>query len=102
MSRLPEESELNFTVMDRTPTHSSFQGAQVPELHGQKQAPRGQEECLTGKIFTITGVLESLTRDEATELIKQHGGRVTTNISGKTTFLLVGQDSGPSKCEKVR
>ena len=50
----------------------------------------------------ITGNLESLGRDEATELVKKHSGRVTGSVSGKTTFLLVGQDAGRKKVDMVR
>ena len=49
----------------------------------------------------ITGNLESLGRDEAAELVKRHSGRVTGSVSGKTTFLLVGQDSGKKKTDMV-
>ena len=64
--------------------------------------PRGQPDCLTGKTFVITGNLESLGRDEAAELVKRHSGRVTGSVSGKTNFLLVGQDSGKKKTDMVR
>ena len=49
----------------------------------------------------ITGNLESLGRDEAAELVKRHSGRVTGSVSGRTTFLLVGQDSGKKKTDMV-
>lgn len=64
--------------------------------------PRGHPDCLTGKTFVITGNLESLGRDEAAEVVKRHSGRVTGSVSGKTTFLLVGQDSGKKKIDTVR
>lgn len=64
--------------------------------------PKGHPDCLTGKTFVITGNLESLGRDEAAELVKRHSGRVTGSVSGKTTFLLVGQDSGKKKTDMVR
>ncbi len=55
-----------------------------------------------GKTFVISGVLDSLYRNEAEDLIKAHGGRVTSAVSGKTTFLLAGQNSGRSKWNEVR
>ena len=67
-----------------------------------QDVPRAHPDCLTGKTFVITGNLESLGRDEATELVKKHSGRVTGSVSGKTTFLLVGQDSGRKKVDMVR
>ncbi len=63
--------------------------------------PKGHPDCLTGKTVVITGNLESLGRDEAAELVKRHSGRVTGSVSGKTTFLLVGQDSGKKKTDMV-
>ena len=67
-----------------------------------KEVPRGHPECLTGKAFVITGVLESLWRSEAEDLIKRHSGRVTTAVSGKTNFLVSGDQPGKSKTALVR
>lgn len=39
-----------------------------------KPLPEGQPNCLAGYVFVITGVLESLEREEATELIQKYGG----------------------------
>ena len=50
----------------------------------------------------ITGVLESLEREEAADIIKKYGGKVTTNISGKTSYIVVGEEAGESKLAKVR
>lgn len=52
--------------------------------------------------FVITGVLESLERDEAKSLIEKYGGKVTGSISKKTSYLVVGRDAGESKLTKVR
>lgn len=49
----------------------------------------------------ITGVLESIEREEAKSLIERYGGKVTGNISKKTNYLVKGRDCGVSKCEKV-
>ena len=62
----------------------------------------GAENCLDGLTFVITGVLESLEREEATDIIKKYGGKVTTNISGKTSYIIVGEEAGESKLAKVR
>ena len=51
--------------------------------------------------FVITGVLESLDRDEATLLCQRHGAKVVTGVSGKVTHALVGNDAGPGKLTKL-
>ena len=61
----------------------------------------GAESCLEGLTFVITGVLESLEREEAADIIKKYGGKVTTNVSGKTSYLVVGEEAGESKMAKV-
>jgi DNA ligase (NAD+) len=57
--------------------------------------------ALRGQIFVLTGTLPTLTREQATELIESHGGRVTSGVSKKTNVLLAGAEAG-SKLEKAR
>lgn len=52
-------------------------------------------------MFVLTGVLESMEREDAKSLIERYGGKVTGNVSRKTTYLVLGRDSGASKTEKV-
>ena len=47
-----------------------------------------------GKSFVLTGTLVSLTREAATQLIENVGGRVTTSVSKKTDFILAGESAG--------
>lgn len=63
---------------------------------------QGADNCLEGCVFVLTGVLESMERDETKSLIERYGGKVTGNISKKTTYLVQGRDSGVSKLEKVK
>jgi DNA ligase (NAD+) len=55
---------------------------------------------LEGKTFVLTGTLPALSRDEASELIEAHGGKVVGSVSKKTSYLLMG-DSPGSKAEKA-
>lgn len=54
-----------------------------------------------GKIFVLTGTLQRYKRNEASDLIKERGGKVTESVSKKTDFLLAGEEAG-SKLEKAR
>lgn len=62
-------------------------------------APRSGE--LAGKSFVITGTLTSMSRDQAKELIQSLAGRVSSGVSAKTDFLVVGEEPG-SKAEKAK
>ena len=63
--------------------------------------PQGATNCLYGLTFVFTGVGESIERDEAAELVKKYGGRVTTSLSKKTNYLVVGEGAGMSKLAQV-
>ncbi len=56
---------------------------------------------LQGKQFVLTGTLDSMGRDEAKAAIESRGGRVTSSVSKKTSFVVVGADAG-SKLDKAR
>lgn len=62
---------------------------------------QGADGCLTGLTIVVTGVLESLQREEAEDLIKRYGGKATKSISRNTSHVLAGEDAGPSKLSKV-
>ena len=56
---------------------------------------------LSGLTFVLTGTLPSLTRKQAADLIEQNGGKVTSSVSKKTSYLLAGEDAG-SKLTKAQ
>jgi DNA ligase (NAD+) len=66
----------------------------------QAEAKVRASDALDGKTFVLTGTLPTLTREQATELIEAHGGKVTSSVSKKTDYVLVG-DSPGSKAEKA-
>ncbi|NCU26677.1 NAD-dependent DNA ligase LigA, partial [Candidatus Nomurabacteria bacterium] len=59
-----------------------------------------KSDVLTGKTFVLTGTLSGMTRDEASSVIKSHGGKVSGSVSKKTDFVLAGEDAG-SKLDKA-
>ena len=56
---------------------------------------------LEGKSIVISGTFRQHTRDEYTQIIEQLGGKKVSSISQKTSFILAGDDMGPSKREKA-
>ena len=57
--------------------------------------------ALKGLTIVITGTLPTLSREQATALVEANGGRVSSSVSKKTSFVVVGEDAG-SKLEKAR
>ena len=62
---------------------------------------QNQSDNLKGKTFVVSGVFESIGRTELKKLIEDNGGKVSSSISSKTTFLVAGDKMGPSKRTKA-
>lgn len=58
-------------------------------------------EIFAGKTFVLTGTLPTMTRDEASDLIKRNGGKVSSSVSKNTSFVLAGEEAG-SKLIKAK
>ncbi len=61
----------------------------------------GQTNILQGQSIVISGVFETLSRDELKKLIEDNGGKVSSSISSKTSFIVAGDNMGPSKKKKA-
>jgi DNA ligase (NAD+) len=56
---------------------------------------------LDGLSFVISGVFEKVSRNELKKIIEQNGGKNTSSISAKTSYLVAGENMGPAKLEKA-
>ena len=68
----------------------------------QEQSGMPSEGVLSGKTFVISGVFSKFGRDELSDLVRKHGGRLLSGVSGNLDFLIAGEKMGPSKYEKAR
>ncbi len=63
-----------------------------PQEHETKE--NAQSGALAGKTFVITGTLPTLSREQAERLILEHGGTISSSVSKKTDYLLLGENPG--------
>lgn len=66
-----------------------------------KGAEAAGSDVLSGKSIVISGVFKRHSRDEYKEMIERNGGKNVGSISGKTSFVLAGDNMGPSKLQKA-
>jgi DNA ligase (NAD+) len=66
----------------------------------EEQAAKTSDK-LSGQSIVISGVFAHHSRDEYKALIEQHGGKNVGSISAKTSFILAGENMGPSKLQKA-
>jgi DNA ligase (NAD+) len=67
----------------------------------EKRISSSNVSSLYGKVFVLTGTLESMTREEAESYIRNLGGNLGSTVSKNTSFVVVGKDPG-SKLDKAR
>ena len=87
-------SEENKQIIERL---KSF-GVQL-EISAEKLA--NQTDKLKGQTFVVSGVFESISRNELKKLIEDNGGKVSSSISSKTSYVVAGDKMGPSKRTKA-
>ena len=87
-------SEENKQIIERL---RSF-GVQL-EISAEKLA--NQTDKLKGQTFVVSGVFETISRNELKKLIEDNGGKVSSSISSKTTYVVAGDKMGPSKRTKA-
>ena len=71
-------------------------------LQFQNEKKLNQSNKLEGKTFVVSGVFETFSRDEIKLLIEENGGKNVGSISSKTSFVIAGDNMGPSKLKKAQ
>jgi DNA ligase (NAD+) len=80
----------NIQIIDRLKAHGL-------QFKSQLNHFKSLSNKLDGKSFVISGVFFLHSRDEIKTLVEDHGGKVSTSLSSKTSFLLAGENMGPKK-----
>ncbi|WP_298498503.1 NAD-dependent DNA ligase LigA [uncultured Algibacter sp.] len=71
------------------------------QLEMSAEALSGQTELLKGDIVVVSGVFHKVSRTELKKLIEDNGGKVSSSISSKTSYIVAGDSMGPSKKDKA-
>lgn len=87
-------NEENVAIVER------LRSAGLQMALSQEQTEEASEK-LSGKRIVVSGVFHLHTRDEYKQLIERNGGKNVGSISGKTSFVLAGDNMGPSKLQKA-
>ncbi|MVO10365.1 NAD-dependent DNA ligase LigA [Flavobacterium sp. TP390] len=88
------ENEANQMLIDRLKSYGI-------QLEVSESDSTSISDKLSGKIFVVSGVFESYSRDELKKAIEDNGGKVGSSISSKTHYVIAGANMGPSKLEKA-
>ena len=67
----------------------------------ERQKSDDEDDRFAGKTFVLTGTLEKYSREEASNIIEKFGGKTSSSVSKKTSYLLAGEDAG-SKLVKAQ
>jgi len=95
-SKKSPKSNSNFFIMHRNRSI-------VPPNLNKKNHPKGTKQCLEGFVIVISGVLDSFSRGDFAEYVKQHGGSISAGITKSTSFLVNDHGTlGPSKVKKCQ
>ncbi len=90
------ENEENRRIVDE------LESAGVRLESGEPAAQADAPQPFEGMRFVVTGRLQGFTRPQAEAFIKERGGQVSGSVSGKTTYVVVGEDAGSKRDDAVR
>jgi DNA ligase (NAD+) len=83
----------------RSPQHQALLHDLLPHLTIVGETEATLPQTLVGETVVITGTLPTLSRDEAKDLVRAHGGAVANSVSKKTSFVVVGAEAGSKLAE---
>ncbi|GAB7257263.1 NAD-dependent DNA ligase LigA [Polaribacter sp. OB-PA-B3] len=72
------------------------------QLEVSAESLENQTEILKDQVFVVSGVFHQMSRNELKKAIEDNGGKVSSSISKKTTFVVAGDNMGPSKLTKAQ
>ena len=72
------------------------------QLQVSEESLANQTDTLAGKVFVVSGVFYEMSRNELKKAIEDNGGKVSSSISKKTSYIVAGDKMGPSKLEKAQ
>ncbi len=85
---------INIQLIDRLKSYGV-------QLQLSAEVLESQTDILQGKIFVVSGVFSKMSRNELKKSIEDNGGKVSSSISKKTTYIIAGDNMGPSKRVKA-
>ena len=107
LSEIPDIGEVTarticdfFALPETRKLFDKLKAAGVVTELGESEDDGEADSRFEGMTFVLTGTLPTMTRGEATEIIKKHGGKAAGSVSKKTTYVLAGSDAG-SKLTKA-
>ncbi|WNW02083.1 NAD-dependent DNA ligase LigA [Tenacibaculum sp. HL-MS23] len=84
----------NIQLINRLKTHGV-------QLEVSAESLEGQTDKLAEKVFVVSGVFHQMSRNQLKKAIEDNGGKVSSSISKKTSFIVAGDNMGPSKLAKA-
>ncbi len=85
---------MNIQLIDRLKSYGV-------QLEVSAEILENQTDTLQGKVFVVSGIFHQMTRNELKKAIEDNGGKVSSSISKKTTYIVAGDNMGPSKLAKA-
>jgi DNA ligase (NAD+) len=97
----PKVSESIVEFFSEPANRKLIKKLQAAAVHPTAEKREIKSQKFAGKSFVFTGALERRSREEAGELVQQHGGKLSGSVSKKTDYVVVGADPG-SKYDKAK